>query len=60
MTIFTTNEWSRTAPDGAMAALCMAALFVYEGLVWVQTLLLEKDAPFCLVSLTLALKGPWD
>lgn len=37
-TIFTTNEWSRTAPDGAIAALYMAALFVYEGLVLAQTL----------------------
>jgi hypothetical protein len=42
MTIFTTNEWPRTAPDRAIAALYMAALFVYEGLVWIQTLLIVK------------------
>ena len=49
MTIFTTNEWSRTAPDRAIAAL-----FVYEGLVWVQTLLIVKKVtilPLTLVSL---------
>lgn len=45
MTIFTTNEWSRTAPGGAIAALYMAALFVYEGLVLAQTLLILKKVP---------------
>jgi hypothetical protein len=42
ITKFITNEWSKTAPDGAIAALYMAALFVCEGLVWVQTLLTVK------------------
>jgi hypothetical protein len=35
----------RTAPDGAVAALYMAALFVYEGLVLAQTLLIVKKVP---------------
>jgi hypothetical protein len=41
MTIFTTNEWLRIAPYGAVAAL-----FVYEGLVWIQALLIVKKMPF--------------
>ena len=45
MTIFSTNEWSRTAPDGTVAALYITALFVYEGLVWIQTLLIVKKMP---------------
>jgi hypothetical protein len=56
MTIFTTNERLRIAPDGAVAVLYVAVLFVYEGLVWIQALLIVKKMPIlppALVSLTL-------
>jgi hypothetical protein len=39
-----TNEWSRTAPDGALEALYMAALCVCEGLFLAQPLLRVKES----------------
>jgi hypothetical protein len=37
MMILTTDEWSRTALDGALEALYMAILFVCEGIVFGKT-----------------------
>jgi hypothetical protein len=39
------KQMVKDSPGGAIAALYMAALFVYEGLVLAQTLLILKKVP---------------
>jgi hypothetical protein len=40
------KQMVKDSPGGAIAALYMAALFVYEGLVLAQTLLILKKVPW--------------